>query len=487
MAWGWGGDGGAITISINGSSLNSDLLRLLMCDDISPGAEGSYQLMKTIYCDHPLGRKMAEAPITMAQSQAREVAIQEAPPEVAEAFKEEWEKIGADKTIHNLMRLSRVYGLATVVAISDQVDPGKPFDMKKIYNQEIFFNVLDPLNTAGSLVLNQIPTAKDFNKPVSVVTNGQKFHPSRFIVMMNEEPVYLQYTNSAFGFVGRSVYQRALYALKSYIRSMIANDMILTKLGLLIAKQKSPGSVITRGMEKIAGVKRQFLKEAQTGNVLSIDVEEAIETLNMQNVEGAGTYARTNVLKDVATAADMPAKILENETMVAGFGEGTEDAKNIAAYIDSIRKDMKPPYAWFDNIVQYRAWNVDFYQRIQAKYPKSYGNTDYEDAFSQWRRNFAAEWPSVLRESESELAKSEKTKFEAIISLLQTLLPELDPVNKRNFIENALENIGDNKIMFPHEFNLDYDTLLEFLETKQQQGDEAKEIEGEAAKFGKFG
>src|SRR6185312_15703313 len=134
----------------------------------------------------------------------------------------------------------------------------------------------------------------------------------------------------------------------------------------------------------------------------SIETDEDVETLNMQNVDGAGTYSRTNILKNVATAADMPAKLLENETMVAGFGEGVEDAKNIARYIERVRIWMNPVYRWFDNIIQYCAWNEGFYKRIQAKYPERYGDVSLEDAFSQWRLSFSAIWPSFLIEPESE-------------------------------------------------------------------------------------
>ena len=292
-----------INVSPYGSAVGTALVSLLMCDDIQPGSQLGYETAKTIYLYHPLGRKMAEAPITMAQSQARVVTVQESPDEVAEAFEAKWKEIGADKRIHNLMRLTRVYGVSTIFAGSKQTKSNEPLDMQKIWEQELYFNVLDPLNTAGSLVLNQDPTSPDFQKPIAISTNGQTCHPSRCVVMMNEEPIYISYTASGYGFVGRSVYLRALFALKSFVRSMIADDMILTKLGLLIAKQKSPGSVITKPMQLFAAMKRNLLKEAQTGNVLGITIEESIETLNMQNVEGAGSYARGNCLKNVATAA----------------------------------------------------------------------------------------------------------------------------------------------------------------------------------------
>lgn len=455
-------------------------MNILMADDIAPGTSVSYQLAKDILVYHPLGQKMAEAPISMAQSQERAISVQDAPDEVVKAFETEWKKLDASTHIHNVAKLSRAYGLATVVIIVESQKANQPLDMWSLWKQNIAFNELDPLNTAGSLVLDQIPTDADFNKPVRVCSQGQEFHRSKFVVMMNEQPVYLSYTSSAFGFVGRSVYQRALFPLKSFIRTMIADDMIAAKLALLIAKQKAPGSVINRIMTQIAGMKRALLKRAFNGQVMSIDIDEDIATLDMTNVDGAGTYSRGNILKNCATAGDMPAKLLENETMVGGMAEGSEDAKVIATYIDRIRIWMEPLYRYFDNIVRYRAWNEDFYKIIQAKYPDLYGDTEYKDAFSQWCEKFAAEWPSVLREPESEAIKTENTKLDACISLLEALLPTLDPENKAKLIEAVLANISENKRLFVHEFILDYEALLEKLETDQENEQEDRTVNNEA-------
>jgi hypothetical protein len=467
-------------ISVEPSVLGNELLSILMAPNIQPGSDPSYQLCKTIYLYHPLGQKMAESPINMAQSQARELTIQDAPEEVVQAFSKEWEKIGANGLIHNTMRLSRVYGISSLVVGCEEEKSDQPLQLEKIWSQALWFNVLDPLNTAGSLVLSQIPTAEDFTKPVVVRASGQVFHRSRYQVVMNENPIYLAYTTSAFGFVGRSVYQRALFPLKSFIRSMVADDMIATKLGLLIAKMKMPGSVLDKIMAKIAGLKRALLKQAQTGQVLSIDVEEEIETLNMQNVDGAGTFARGNILKNVATAADMPAKLLENETMVEGFGEGTEDAKTIARYIELIRMKMQPLYAFFDNLVQYRAWNPEFYKRMQNLHPTLYGDREYEDVFSEWRTNFAAEWPSLLIEPESEEVKVEQTKYEAIVAAAQTMLPELDPENKARLMQWVTDNLNENKMLFPHALELDLDELRDFQEEQQEKQEEQAEKQLEA-------
>lgn len=484
-------------LSITGGTegLSSGLSEILE-RDFDPGTSPSYELCKLIYTNHPLGQKMAEAPVNMAQSQQRKVTVQGAPDEVVKEYVREWAAVEADAHIHNVGRLARVYGISSLVLGCEGVAANKPLDMAKLWKLPIYFSVLDPLNTAGSLVLNQVSTDPDFLKVVAVRTGGQSFHPTRFRVLMNEAPVFLAYTDSAFGFVGRSVYQRALYPLKSFIRTMIADDMIATKLALLVAKQETPGSIVDNIMEAASAIKRVMLKFARSGEVLSIGKEEEIETLNMQNVDGAGTYSRTNILKNIATSADMPAKLLENETMVAGFGEGVEDAKNIARYIERVRMWLQPAYAWFDNVVQYRAWNPDFYKRIQALYPDGYGAVSYEDAFSTWRAAFAAEWPSILIEPESEKAKVSSVKLEAVLAACQTFLPELDPESKTLLIQSALDNINEDKTMFAYSLEINAEALTAHLEEQKEQQqqmaeqaqdpDQPEKVGGVAKKLGRF-
>lgn len=459
---GYGGGAGNSTISVSGSVLGTALQQVLMSGEIVPGSDASYQTCKTIYAYHPLGAKMVDGPVKIAQSQKRKLSINGAPEDdVREAFEKQWDADRVDYTIRQLARTSRIYGVASVIVGAEGVAPDKELDPAKLPDYSLFFNVLDPLNTAGSLVLNQDPNAPDFQKHTVITAAGTAYHRSRALVLMNEEPIYIEYTNSAFGYVGRSVYQRALFPLKSFVNVMIANDMIARKLGLIVAKLKPAGSIIDAAMKTLAGVKRSILQQAQTDNVLSVSIDEMIETLDMTNVDGAGTFARTNIIKDIATAADMPAKLLDNETLVSGFGEGTEDAKNIARYVEGIRMWMEPAYQFFDDIVMRRAWNEDFYDMIQKKYPDQYGDVTYQDAFYRWRNSFKASWPSLLEDPEAD-AKTEDVRQTALLAMLEALLPNLDPDNRATVIQWAVDSLGENRIMFPVPLKLDIDALRQF-------------------------
>ena len=479
--------------TINSSAVGNELSQLLMVDDLTPGDEPSYQVCRSLYLFHPVGGRMVDSPIKLAQSQPRVVTVNEAPEEVADAFIEEWKKMKADEIAANVAGVARIYGVGSLVLGAVDVPTNVPLDPKKFADYELYFNVVDPLNTAGSLVLNQNPNAPDFQKYTIITVSGQPYHRSRTLVLMNEKPIYIAYTTSAFGYVGRSVYQRALYPLKTFVQSMITDDMVTTKAGLLIAKLQPAGSIVDKLMAGVAGLKRSMLKTAKTGNVLSISTgnaagigEESIETLDMQNVDGAGGWARGNVLKNIATAADMPAILLENEGLSQGGGlgsEGSEDAKMIANYVGTIRKWMEPVYEFLQPIVQRRAWNVDFFHVMQNKYPDLYGKMTYETALYSWINDFKSHWPNFLEEPESEKIKISETKLKTLISVVQVLLPELDPMNKAAVLQWLVDNLNADDIMFTQALTLDPEALESFA---QEQIDRAsnRDVEGEKDETG---
>lgn len=467
------------SIDLVSASLGGSLEQLLMADDLVPGSEPSYQLCKTIYLYHPLGAKMVEKPLRLAMSQRRKISVQDAPLEVVEAFETEWDRLKADNHIFDTMRLSRIYGVSAVVLLEDGKLSNKPLDLDDVWKRPVAFNVLDALNTAGSLVLSQVPTDPAFNKPVTVSTNGQQVHPTRFEVILNEQPIYLSYTPSAYGFSGRSIYQRALFPLKSYISGMLANDMILTKLGVLVMKMEAPGSIIDAAMQKVAALKRTVMKALKTYQVVQIGKDEDAATLNMQNVDGAGKFARDNILKDIASSMDAPAKFLDDETFASGLAEGSEDAKNIVHFLEGERRKMAPLYRFFDKVCMHRAWSPELYDRLKNQYPDWIGERSYQDCFYEWQEAFVAEWPSLLIEPESEVVEVEKVKVESILATAQTLLDKMDPDNQLEVVRWVADNISENKKLYPHTLDLDYDALKTWLAEEAQRKRDQQDSEQE--------
>ena len=452
---------GNAAMGIFGNSVSTPLMQVLMAEAIEPGSDPSYELCKLIYVYHPLGGKIVDSPIQMAQSQRREISVPMGPEErCVEAFWREWNALGCDSVLANFYSQVRIYGIATLAVQAENAPRDKAIPDKTLAEGRIWFNVFDPLNTAGSLVLDQNPDSPDYQRVVSVrVQGGVTMHRSRVVVAMNESPIYIQWSSSAFGFTGRSVYQRALYPLQSYIQTMVTNNMVARKVGLLVYKAKPAGSIINGLMAAIGAVKRKLINWGQTDQTLTIDVEEEIETLNMQNLDGAGKFARDNILSDIAVAVPMPASWLNNETLAKGFGEGSEDAKKEARYVDRMRMQMRPGYEFMDEIVMRRAWSEAFYETIQKDFPEEWGAIPYTQAFYAWRNSFTANWPNLLTEPDSEKSKTEKVKFEAIVALFSALAPMCDPQNKARLIMWLQDNINAQKLLFPAALTLDPEEL----------------------------
>jgi hypothetical protein len=475
------------TVTVNASNLGTSLQMLLMADDITLGSQPGYQLCKQIYLFHPLGAKIAEKPIELAQSQKRKITVPDSPEQVVvEAFEEEWKKLNIDVFAATLMITSRIYGIGAIALMERGAKTQEPVDFDKLYKQDISFNVYDPLNVAGSLVLNQDPLAMDFQHVREISVSGSSFHRTRAFVQMHERPIYIEYQSAAFGFTGRSVYQRALFPLKTFISTMVADDMAARKVGLLVAMVKQAGSIIDGVMDAITSFKRVILQQGQTNNVLSIGVDDKIESLNLQNLDGVLKAVRTDVLENIASAVPMPAKLMTQETLAEGFGEGTEDAKQIAQFVDKIREQMDPLYEWMDKIVRYRAWNPDFYKTIQERFPDEYGKVDYKVAFTKWSNAFSTEWPSLLKEPDSELVKVDDVKLRAVVALLEVFLPLLDPENRMIAIEWACDAFNELKLLFGSPLNFDYDEMRKFAveQEKQKQQAEADAAAGGGAEDG---
>lgn len=466
-----------------GANAGSMLTQLLMCEDLQPGDPVSYQQAKNIFAYHPVGAKMVDTPLKMAQSQGRTIVVTDGPEErVVRAFNDAWKRLRADQTIFNTCRIARIYGIGSVIYGDPKYATDKPIPPRKLADCNLYFNVLDPLNTSGSLTFNQDPNSPDYQRPMAVSIAGKAYHPSRSCTILNEDPLYIEWTTSAFGYVGRSVYQRALYPLKTFISSMVTDDLVITKSGVFITKIKQVGSIIDQVMATIGGIKRNIVREAKTGNVISVNIDEAVETLNMQNVE-VYIGARKNALENIAAAADMPAILLNSETFAGGgkygggFGEGTEDAKNVSRYVDEIRRWMQPLYDFFDPIVMRVAWSEEFFEAIKNDFPE-YRKMPYETAFYRWKNSFSAEWPSLLTEPESELAKVEDIKFKAVIAVAETLLPHLDAENAATLITWITDSLNNVTMLFPNPLVLDPDLMAAHF---QQVEDNAKSAADAAA------
>lgn len=452
--------------------------QLFSTANLEPGAEASYEQCKLLYAYHPLGKKMVDFPVEMALYKPRHLKFkgQVCEDELRERYNETWTRCGMDSVVKSLAGQARMYGVTAAVwgvvdSSGNAVLPDAYIDLNTIADKELYFNVLDPLVTAGSMVTDQDPNSPHFLKTGNVTAGGVAYAKSRSFVLMNERPLFIKYTSSSYGYVGRSVYQRALFPLMTFVQSMITDDLVTRKAGVLVLKMEQAGSIVDNILSAVNRFKRAVFKQATTGNVINIGQNDSAETLNLQNTADAMTTARKNVIENIASAADMPAIILNSETFAEGFADGTEDAKTVQRFIDGIRRWLDAVFEWLDNIMIYVAFDVSYFQTLQARY-STLKNVKYAVWFNEVKNAFKYEWPKLLEEPDSELAKQDKVKVEGVAQVMEVLLPHLDPENKAALIEWAQKNINEFSRLFPETMELDTLALASYVPPMPTMGEQ---------------
>ncbi|HEO9044221.1 TPA: DUF1073 domain-containing protein [Enterobacter kobei] len=457
------------------AQLDSALMNIMSATSIDPGDQAGYELCKQIWQYHPLGGKLVEKPINMALFKPRLNTLDDDPDgRIVRAFEEVWKRLGVTEKIRNLFFVVRCYGAGAIGVGSRRKSSRSAIDLWSLSESDIYINVFDPLNVAGSLVTSQDPNSPDFQSPAEFIrTNGKGWHPSRTQRVFNGAPIYLSYQSSAFGYTGRSVFQRCLYPLRSFLTTMITDNMVAEKAGVLIEKTDQNGSIASGLMAKVTGFKRKMLKNAQVGNVISVGKGDAIESLNLQNIDGAMKTARDNIISAIASGSDTPAELIREEGFAEGWGDGTEDSKTMAQYIDSVRQTIDPVIAFFENIVQHIAWDEDFFNAIRNDLPDEFEGKNYRQVFYHWQSKFTSEWVSLQQRSEDETRKGESELLDKATKLFESVSRHVDPENKSRLIEwcaevvNSMESFNDIPLV------LDYDAIASYTPPAgQERGNE---------------
>lgn len=448
------------TIEVTGSGLPNGLMQILAAEDLQPGDAPSYELCKLIWTLHPLGGKLIEKPVALALGEKRTINVPcSLEEQLVKAFNDTWDEIEATRHITDLAHVSRAYGIgALVYGFPDQSTSSPLPDPFEVATKPgLYFNLLDPLNTAGSMVTNQDPNAPDFQKAWGQITAaGQPYDRSRTCVLFNGTPVYLDYQSSSFSFSGRSIFLRVLYPLKSFIQSMQVDDMVSLKAGLLVAKIEQGGSFLNKVVDVVTSFKRSILKEGRNGQVISIGLQEEIESLNLQNTDKAMTVARDNIISNVGSGSDVPAILLKDESFAKGLATGEQDMFAVVQYINGERTRLEPAHKFFDKIVMYRAWTPELFETLKKQNPEELGDRDYRAWFYEMRDLFKAAWPSLIQEPESEKVERNAKKLKAMSDLFKTMMPGLDPENGaklRQWITDAINDMRDLFSSSPLEFD----------------------------------
>lgn len=458
------------------------LAEILDSELIRPGGDVNYNLCKLLWQFHPLGGKLVEKPILMAMCKPRQYNVETDPDDrVVHRFRDVWKRMEINEKVKNLFFLSRCYGAAAIGVGTDSVSCREPLPTFGLTEDDVYINAWDPLNAAGSMVTDQKPNSPYFQSANQTLKiDGKSWHPSRTLKIFNGTPIYLEFQNSTFGFTGRSVFQRVLYSLKSYINTMEANDLVSQKAGVLVAKVTQSGSKVDGIMAAATGKRRENVKIAKNGGVISVGEKDDIQSLNLQNIDGALNAARDNIISDIASGSDVPAILIKEEAFSKGWSEGSEDSKAVSQYIDGVRQQIEPVMDYFERLVQYIAWNEDFYLSLKNDYPNII-TEDYKTTFFQWRREFTATWQELVEESPDKRRESDSKVLQQACALYTAVVPQIDPENRAAVTEWLASLVNSTQTYGEAPLIIDVDALANYEPPKQETLDGNFQPSGEEA------
>jgi hypothetical protein len=234
--------------------------------------------------------------------------------------------------------------------------------------------------------------------------------------------------------------------LAAFLVSMEVDALVLKKSGVLVAKTKPVGAAANRASHWWQRKKASDVKRSLNGNVLAIETDEDISTLNMANTADAMTTARNNVISNIATALDAPAVILQNDVLTNGFGEGKEDSKVIANFVERYRNEIEHIFEFMIPRIQELAWTEEWYASFVMANP-SYASISFQSATNHWRNNFEYKWPNYLTEPDKEKREGQERIFNAYKTLYETLQAGVQNPETRRALAQSIVDLTNNDDM----------------------------------------
>ncbi|CAB4132064.1 Protein of unknown function DUF1073 [uncultured Caudovirales phage] len=423
-----------------------------------------YSLCQLIRRFHPVGQALVTMPIIKAQANGRKIQIHAAPQMAVEAFESVSMRYGTDNLAQDLLAGSKAFGVNSIFIGQYGVETDSPLDISTL-NSNAFFNVVDPLTTAGSNTANQRPNYKDFLTTPSIIkVQGIGYHSSRCFTLRNpfEPSLFLNFNTAAFSYAPASCYERPLPYLKMFLENDLALSAGNKKVGSFIHKKAfSNQTALDAANQSIKGFIRQKLSTLFSGDVAIIGKDDEITTVDLMHFSESlnATYNAIIDRISLSSSDGIPASMLKGALLSTGLSDGTNDKEKEDECIIKHQKALEPIYGFLDPLMMRIAWNdPDFYAAIQARYPE-YRGVSHRSAVTQWVNSFQWEWNPITEPTDAELADINEKKMmqsQQLIQLAQGL--QLDEDVLLDLFESHVNNLNDLEIL-PNRFDIDVDSI----------------------------
>lgn len=416
----------------------------------------TYTECRDIYRYWPLGKRIANALPTFAMSAQRAFIVKEAPSEVNEKLFEVASELEIDLMVKRCAVYARIYGLASIFAASTSKSL-EALTYKEIQENDIIFNVLDPLSMGGSIQVDNNPLSPTFGKPSQFIVQGREVNPARVCIIYNDNPLYLKFNPSSFSFSGPSIYQNMILLIRSWNRCVIAMQRLATKAAAMVKTTKESANItgfniraVQHNLELIRAMENDGIASIRQGDTL-----EFFALTGVQEIDSIINQINTGLMMALS---DTPSGILLDKNLSTGLSDGSEDMKAILMAVEAFRLAvLKPLYNFTDKYLCYKAFSPEFISNMKEDYPDLYRDMKEKDILETWMRNYSFEWGELYPQSENEKADTQSKVLDNLLKI-KDLGSETsgleDALNQQDFfnvdfvlkeqVENPLDLAGDD-------------------------------------------
>lgn len=307
----------------------------------------SYQDVQNIYLNFPLGSRIVNLPINLAFCNFK-TGLENLDTELINELDIPFLITKAKEFIRNV----RIYGVAGLLAITEDDNISEPLLKSTITNSNLRFNVADPLQM--NIKIDTNANSFSYRKVKNVSIGGKAVNHNRILILQNgQNQLNLKFNDASFSWAGLSVYSSIYPILNLLNTSLISLERQMLFSSLMILNQDKI-DITSNANQKIIEEQSQILKNAKQNSVIIL--KNGL-TLNQFRLENLAPIQSTldNINNLLAISSDIPSLIFSGEKLSNGFSEGNSELELLNLYLDNIRNDFIIPTMKF--LLEFQIYN----------------------------------------------------------------------------------------------------------------------------------
>lgn len=346
--WGYRGDAtSSVVTTSNNSTLDQQMYTPL-----------TYVDCQNLYSYIPLAKRIINLPVKIAMNKMNITFGDKKLEEIEELRNIDIDNIKAI-ALDYIIKV-RLYGYSILMPLIENDDVSKSLLKSNLYNKDIRYNILDPLQVMVDIERN--PTSYNYKKITNikcVLGSTSNIYPKRCLALQNNlNNLYLQYNRASFNYIGLSELQ-VCRPLLNLISSAITSQerQLLFSSTFILEKDESADNIniqaLTENANLLSDIKQDSTVILSSGLKLSQFKLDNFDTINS---------SIDNLQKLIALSSDIPSFIFTDTSIDEAFSNSDNQASIIETYFDNIRINLITPtikfilaheiYSKIDNILK---------------------------------------------------------------------------------------------------------------------------------------